>query len=119
MAEQDVREVRRGRTVAVLLVAAILAGGGFHAWRWYQHQQAIAALPTLRGAPEGMRLLPGSPGAGKVLVPGKAPPDRAQVERFKADQAALGFTVTEEKGGVLVVTPQQPPARPAGEGRTP
>jgi hypothetical protein len=58
-----------------------------------------------------MVLLPGGPNTPKVLAPMGPRPDRAQVERFKAEQEKKGFTVVEGKGGELIVTPK--------DGRTP
>jgi len=111
------RETRRRTLLVAALSLAVLAAAGYHAWRWYQKEQAMAALPTIAGAPPGMMLLPSAPGSPRVLVPVRRP-DRVQVERFKADQAQRGFTVTEDKAGVLTVTPQDG-GRSGGAGRTP
>lgn len=103
-------ETRRG--VIVLLVLALLAAAGFHGYRWVQKERAVAGLPTLPGAPERMMLLPSAPGQPKVLVPVRGLPDRAQVERFKAEQQQLGFEVIELQGGGLSVARKKEPPRP-------
>jgi hypothetical protein len=47
-----------------------------------------------------------------VLVPVKGPPDRAQVERFKAEQQQLGNEVIELQGGGLSVGRKKEPPPP-------
>jgi hypothetical protein len=106
---------RRSLVLPVFLVIAALAAAGFHAYRWYQKEQLLAAMRTLPGAPERMLLVPGPASGPQLLIPldGKLPA-RDQVERFKAQQSLRGFTVVEQKGGALMVTPEQ-----REEGRTP
>jgi hypothetical protein len=65
-----------------------------------------------------MMLLPSAPGTPKTLIPVKGPPDRTQVEKFRAQQSLVGNKVTEVQGGGLVVAPD-PDRRPEGERRTP
>ncbi|HET9552134.1 MAG TPA: hypothetical protein VFP50_04140, partial [Anaeromyxobacteraceae bacterium] len=111
-------EERRSRTVWILLAVALLGAGAFHGWRWWTREQAIAELRTLPGAPDGMMLLPSAPGTPKTLIPVKGPPDRTQVEKFKAQQSLVGNEVTELQGGGLVVAPRPEP-RPEVERRSP
>jgi hypothetical protein len=110
-------QTRRRVVLGVVLALASLAAAGYHAWRWNQKEQAITSLRTIPGAPDGMMLLPSAPGSPRVLVPVRKP-DRAQVERFRADQARRGFTVTEDGAGVLTIT-RQDGGRPGDAGRTP
>jgi hypothetical protein len=105
-------ETRRG--IVALLLLAVLAAAGIHGYRWVQKERAVAALPTLPGAPERMMLIPSAPGTAKVLLPVKGPPDRAQVERFKAEQQQLGNKVTELEGGGLSVAPDKDRAKENG-----
>jgi hypothetical protein len=100
----------------VVLVLAVLAAAAFHGYRFVQKERAVAALPTLTGAPERMMLLPSAPGQPKVLIPVKGPPDRAQVERFKAEQQQLGNKVTELEGGGLSIAPDKDRARAVEKG---
>jgi len=110
--ELEQKESRRGRLLWVVLVLAALGAGAFHGYRWLAKEQAIAALPSLPGAPERMTLLPSAPNSPKVLLPVKGPPDRAQVERFKAEQEKLGNEVIELEGGGLSVSRKPPPPPP-------
>ncbi len=116
--EQAEVETRRGRRLWVVFALVVLAAGAFHGYRWMAKERLIAALPTLPGAPDRMMLLRGAPGSPKVLLPLQGPPDRTQVERFKAQQQQLGYTVTELEGGGLSVTPGRD-GTPTQEKRTP
>jgi hypothetical protein len=61
-----------------------------------------------------MTLLSGSRGGTRMLVPvGGGTPDREQVERFKAQQRALGMEVREISGGGLMIRPAPPASSPA------
>lgn len=112
--EVEVIERKRSRAVWVLLALVVLGAGAFHGYRWWQTEQLVAKFPTLPGQPDGMRLVPAPRGATSVeLLPLGRPPDRAQVERFKAQQKLLGKTVTETARGGLMIR-SDPPA-PGGE----
>ncbi len=112
--EVEVTERKRSRAVWVLLALVVLGAGAFHGYRWWQTEQLVAKFPTLPGQPDGMRLVPAPRGAASVeLLPLGRPPDRAQVERFKAQQKVLGYTVTETAAGGLMIR-SDPPA-PGGE----
>ncbi len=105
--ELEAGERKRGRAVWVLLVVAVLGAGGFHGYRWWKLQSAVAQLKTYPGQPDGMMLLPAPPGATtRELMPIKGPPDRAQVEQFKAQQKLLGKVVTETPAGGLRISPE-------------
>ena len=112
--EVEVIESKRSRAVWVLLALVVLGAGVFHGYRWWQTEQLVARFPTLPGQPDGMRLVPAPRGATSVeLLPLGRPPDRAQVERFKAQQKLLGNTVTETAVGGLMIRSDLP--APGGE----
>ena len=98
-----------GSVVVVVLVVGALGAGGYHAWRYTQRQQAVAAVATVAGQPSGMYLVPGPPGEPKVFIPYPgAKLDPIEVARFKTDQQAKGLVVEELKGGALRIRePQQ------------
>ncbi|MFT3914362.1 MAG: hypothetical protein QM704_09665 [Anaeromyxobacteraceae bacterium] len=100
---------RRFWVMVALLVIGALGAGGFHAWRYTQRQQAVAAVATVPGQPAGMYLVPGPPGDPKVFIPYPgAKLDPVEVARFKTDQQAKGLVVEELKGGALRIRePQQ------------
>ena len=67
-----------------------------------------------------MRLLPAPPGATtRELVPMKGRPDRAQVERFKAQQKLQGKIVTETSLGGLRIQLGRADSPAGTEGSTP
>jgi hypothetical protein len=111
--EPKATERKLGWLVWVVLALAVLGAGAFHGYRWWSLDRAMAELKTYPGQPDGMRLMPAPPGATtRELVPLRGPPDRAQVEKFKAQQRLLGYTITETSLGGLRIEPEaaKPPA---------
>lgn len=115
--EPEEAQRQRSRLLWVVLALAVLGAGAFHGYRWWKTEQVVAQMQTLPGQPSRMMLLPATPGATtRELVPMGGAPDRAEVERFKAQQRLLGNTVTETSLGGLVIKPEA--ASPAGEKRS-
>jgi hypothetical protein len=113
--EVEVAERKRGRLVWALLVLALLGAGAFHGYRLWKTEQVVAQMKTLPGQPERLMLLPAPPGATtRELVPMGGVPDRAEVERFQAQQRLMGNTVTETSLGGLVIKLAAPPTGPKG-----
>ena len=85
---------------------AFLVAAGFHGVRHLQKQQAMSALPSVSGQPDGLMLLPGPPGGARAFEPILgARIDAQQLARFVAQERAKGFEVEELPGGVLRIRP--------------
>jgi hypothetical protein len=98
---------RTGMWVTFALVIAL--GGAFHA-REYWNRHTRAQQAGFPGAPAGLVGAQSSAGTPAVLLPGKKGPDKAELERFRNEQALKGNEVTDLPGGGVLVLP-----RPAGE----
>jgi hypothetical protein len=95
--------VRRPTALIVVLVLAVLGGGGFHL-QGRLRRPAPPQAPTLPGAPDGLMLT--AQGGRKVLVtlPGKKV-DFAAMEAFCRRQADAGVEVRELAPGSWILEP--------------
>ena len=92
---------RLGAWIALTLV--LLLVGGYHVRR-YLERPPPADVPTLPGAPEGLRLVEQAGRKTLVARPGKKI-DPGQLEKFRAQEELKGNEVREVAPGVFVIHP--------------
>ena len=105
--EPEPAPATRRRALLVAVAVAALVAAAFHGYQYLQRHEAqeAALTPLLVPAPAGFRGLDAGAGGPIVLQPTGEPVDRADVERFKADEKAKGNEVTELPSGALLVQP--------------
>lgn len=107
-------EPGRGRQIAlvVLFVVMALAVAAYHGMHWYQIQQLKKSPP---GLPSGLTDSGAPANLPRMITPTDAPTDPAEIEKFKADEAAKGNQVIDTGNGTMLVVPGAAPKdKPGG-----
>jgi hypothetical protein len=92
----------------VWLAVAFLAVGGYHL-RNYLARPMPVEIPTVPGAPEGLRLIQHGNQRTLIALPGRKV-DPQQMESFRAQQALKGVEVRELAPGLYALVPAAAPA---------
>lgn len=96
--------VRRGEWIALAIVLAI--GVGYHVWR-HASARAPMPLPTVAGAPDNTYVVK-QPGSNLLMVRAGKSVDPKELERFRGQEQAKGYTVREISPGVWSIEPMSP-----------
>jgi hypothetical protein len=92
--EREEPEARGRRWQIAALVLILALTGGYHGWRWHERRNAPPQQISFPGAPENTIGVDRGRTRLLLMLPGKTV-KTADLERFKTQQEALGYTVRE------------------------